>query len=157
MNTINGVGAPRSIFVPASRSSAATGDWVNFENCKGWRFIIDVGAVAAGGNVKFHKSAVAAGSSSAQIDFATYQKRTASSDTYTKTSANSSGSHSCITIGNSSDNKTFIVDVNAAELGSTYKFATVKVPAAFSAALTCVVAIPYGVRYQQDTEPTALS
>lgn len=157
MNTINGVGAPRSILVPASRNSAATGDWVNFEGVKGWRFIIDCGAVTAGGNVKLHKSAVAAGSSSAQIDFAHYYKRTASSDTYTKTSANSSGSHSCITIGNSSDSKTFIVDVAAAELGSTYKFGTVKVPAAFSAALTCVVAIPYGVRYQQDAEPTALS
>lgn len=157
MNTISSVGAPRSVFVPASRSSAAAGDWVSFENVKGWRFIIDVGAVTAGGNIKLHKSAVAGGSSSAQIDFASYQKRTASSDTYTKTSANSSGSHSCITLGNSSDNKTFVVDVNAAELGGSYKFATVKVPAGFSACLCSVVALPYGGRYQQDSEPTALA
>ena len=157
MNTISDVGAPRSILVPASRSSAAAGDWVSFENCAGWRFIIDLGAATAGGNVTLHKSAVATGASSAQIDFASYQKRTASSDTYTKTTANTASSHSCITIGNSSDNKTFIVDVKAAELGGSYKFATVKVPAAFSAALTCVVALPFGVRYQQDSEPTALS
>jgi len=146
-----------NVLSPASRNSAATGDWISMENYDKVTFIIQTGSVTAGGNVKVLEAINTSGSSSATLNFGTYWKRTAATDTYTKTSANSSTSADCITIGNSSDSKTWVVEVPAAMLSDSKKAVTVSVPVAFSAALTSVIAIAHKARYAQGAPPTALS
>lgn len=146
-----------SVLAPASRNSAASGDYIDMKLYDKVTFILDAGGVTAGGNVIVQEAKTAAGGSAATLDFGVYHKRTASTDTYTKTSANSASSHDCITIGNSSDNKTWIVEVKAAQLSPGFQFVNVKVPAAFSAALTCCIGIAHKARYAQSAPPTALT
>lgn len=143
--------------VPASRNSAASGDYVSMENYDKVTFIISIGAITAGGNVLIQQAKTAAGGSAATLNFDYYHKMTASTDTYTKTSANTASSADCITVGNSSDNKIFVVEVPASKLSSGFKFVNVKTPAAFSAGLSSVVAIAHKARYAQSAPPTALS
>lgn len=147
-----------SMLPPASRSSAASGDYVSMENYDKLTIIIDVGAVTAGGNIFIQQAKTAAGGSAAKmanIDY--FQKRTAATDTYTKTATTAASSADAIAIGNSSDSKTFVVEVKAAQLSAGYKFVNVLTPAAFSAALTCVIGIAHKARYAQAAPPTALS
>lgn len=147
-----------SMLAPLSRSSAASGDYVSLENYDKLTIILDVGAVTAGGNIFVQQAKTAAGGSAAKmanIDY--FHKRTASTDTYTKTATTAASSADAIVIGNSSDNKTFVVEVKAAQLSSGYKFVNLLVPAAFSAAVTCAIAIAHKARYAQAAPPTALS
>jgi hypothetical protein len=146
-----------SVLSPASRSSAASGDFINMKLYDKLTLILDVGGVTAGGNVFVQEAKTAAGGSKAKFDFDVYQKRTASTDTYTKTSANTASSHDCITIGNSSDNKTFVVEIDAKKLSPGFSFVNILVPAAFSAALTCCIGIAHKARYAQAAPPTALT
>lgn len=146
-----------SMLAPLSRSSAASGDYVNMKLYDKLTIIFDVGAAAAGGNVFLQEAKTAAGGSAAKLDFEVYHKRTANTDTYVKTSANTASSHDCITIGNSSDNKTFVVEVNAAKLTDGFSFVNVLVPAAFSAAVTCCIGIAHKARFAQAAPPTALT
>jgi hypothetical protein len=136
-----------NIFSPASRSSAATGDYVSLAKYDKVRFIIQTGAVTAGGNVIFKEAVNASGSSAATLNFSKYLKMTASTDTYTKTSADSSTSADCITIANADDNKVWQVQIDARELTEGFDFVTCTLPAAFSAALTNVVAVCYKPSY----------
>jgi hypothetical protein len=147
-----------SMLVPASRSSAASGDYVNMENYDKLTIIFDVGAVTAGGNVFIQQAKTAAGASAAKmanIDY--FHKRTASSDTYTRTATTAASSADAVVIGNSSDNKTFVVEVRASQLSSGFKFVNVLVPGAFSGALTCCIGIAHKARYAQSAPPTAIA
>ena len=147
-----------SMLVPLSRSSAASGDYVSMENYDKLTIIFDVGAVTAGGNVFIQQAKTAAGGSAAKLaNIETFHKRTASSDTYTETAVTAASSADAIAIGNSSDNKTFVVEVNAAQLSAGFKFVNVLVPAAFSAAVTCCIGILHKARYAQSAPPTALT
>lgn len=146
-----------NVFSPASRSSAASGDWVSMENYDKLTLIMQMGANTAGGNVVVKEAKTSAGGSAATLTIGHYHKMTASSDTYTKTTANTASSADCITVGNSDDNKIFVVEVRAAQLSSGFKFVTVGVPAAFSAQLCSVVGIAHKARYAQSAPPTALA
>lgn len=146
-----------NVLSPASRSSAASGDWVSMENYDKLTFIFSAGANTAGGNVTVKQAKTAAGGSAAVMSFGHYYKMTASSDTYTKTDANTASSAECITVGNSDDNKIFVVELNAAQLSAGYAFVTMAVPAAFSAQLCSVVGIAHRARYAQAAPPTALA
>lgn len=146
-----------NVITPAALSSATSGDYISMENYDKVTFIIQGGAITTGGNVIVQEAKTAAGGSGQTLNFGSYHKRTASTDTYTKTSADSSGSADCITVGNSDDNLTWIVEVNAAQLSDGYKFVNVKTPAAFSTAIMGVTGVAHKARYAQASPPTALS
>lgn len=144
------------VLPPASRSSAATGDWISMENYDKVSFIIQTGAVGTGGDIKILEATSASGSSSAQVDISNYYKRS-SADTYTKASADSVSSNGGITVADADDSTTWVVEVNGASLSATKPWVTVQMPGAFATALTSVVAIAHKARYASQAPPTALS
>jgi len=145
------------VFAPASRSSAATGDYINMRYYDRVEFIIQTGSVTAGGNVIFKEAKDVSGTSAATLNFDYFWEMTAASDTYTKTSADSSTSADCVTIGNSDDSKIFVVSIKGDILSDSFDCVTCTVPAGFSAANTAVTAIAYRSRYAQAAPPTALT
>ncbi len=147
-----------NIFSPASRSSAATGDYVSLENYNKCTFLMKIGANTAGGNIILKEAKDAAGTSAATLNFDYFYQRTASTDSWVKTADDTSTSASCITIGNSEDNIDRMVEVTGDMLTDGFKFVTVTVPAAFSACLCDVTAILTEPRYAgNDSMPTALA
>ena len=140
---------------PAIQGGGGHGTWINTKNYDKVTFIIQTGTVATGGNVFVKKNDAASDSSASTHQITSYYKRTASTDTYTKTNADTSSSNNCIAVTNV-NNLTYVVDVNAAELGENH-FVTVEHPAAFSSCNFSVTAIAHKARYQQAAPPTALT
>ena len=146
-----------SELVPGSYSSATSGDWISMKNYDKVTFILTCGTMTAGGNVIVQEAKNVSGSSAATLTFNHYYKMTASTDTYTKTSADSSGSADCITVANADDSKIFMVEVKADQLSDSFDCINMKVPAALSSASLGIVAIAHQSRYAEDSSPTALT
>lgn len=147
-----------NVLSPASRSSAATGDYVSLENYNKCTLLIKIGVNTAGGNIKVVEAKDASGTSAATLNFDYFYQRTASTDTWTKTADDTSTSASCITIGNSEDGMDRLVEITGDMLTDGFKFITVTTPAAFSAQLCDVTAILTEPRYAGlATMPSALS
>lgn len=142
---------------PQALSSAATAEWISMKNYDRVDFILNIGAVTTGGNVKVREAVNVSGSSAATLSFDTYWKCAATTDVFTKTSANSSSSADCITVGNSSDNKCWYVSIPAAKLSAGFDCVTITMPTAFAAAYTSCVAVCHKARYQSQAPPTALT
>lgn len=147
-----------NILSPASRSSAATGDYVSLENYNKCTILFNVGSVTAGGNVLIKEAKDASGTSATTLNFDYFYQRTASTDTWTKTADDTSTSASCITIGNSEDGMDRLVEITGDMLSPGFKFVTVTVPAAFSACLCSATAILTEPRYAgMNSMPSALT
>lgn len=147
-----------SILAPASRSSAATGDYISLENYNKASVLIQIGANTAGGNILIKEAKDASGTSAATLNFDYFYQRTASTDTWTKTADDTASSASCITIGNSEDGMDRLVEVTGDMLTDGFKFITVVTPAAFSACLCSAVAILTEPRYAGNhSMPSALA
>jgi hypothetical protein len=147
-----------NVLSPASRSSAATGDYVSMANYNKCTMLIKIGANTAGGNITLLEAKTAAGGSAATLNFDYFYQRTASTDTWTKTADDQASSASCITIGNSEDGMDRLVEITGDMLTDGFKFVTVATPAAFSAQLCDVTAILTEPRYAGNaTMPSALA
>ena len=142
---------------PQSLSSAATAEWISMKNYDRVDFILNVGAITTGGKVKVREAVNVSGSSAATLNFDHYWKCTATTDVFTKTSADSSSSANCITIGNSSDNKCWYVSIPAAKLSDGFDCVTITMPSAFASALTSCIAVCHKTRYKSSAPPTALT
>lgn len=142
--------------VPASRSSAASGDWICMKNYDRVTFIFETGALSTGGHVLIQEAKNASGGSVATLDAEYFYEKTASTDTYTKTSMNSSTSVAGITIASTDDSKIFMVEVKADMLSDSFDWVNIKTPAAFSTDICGCVAIAHQSRYAEDNSPTAL-
>lgn len=146
---------------PQSLSSTQTAEWINMRYYDKVSFIMNIGAITTGGTIQLKKAVNVSGSSSSSLTgWGHYYKSTATTDVFTKTSATSSGSVDSIVVGNSSDNKCWIVEVDGSILAgdtSGRDCISMPMPAAFASALTSVVAICHKARYQSDAPPTALT
>ena len=149
---------PISVIAPAAHGSAATGDWISMKNYDKVTFIIQTGSVTTGGNVIIKEAKNVSGSSAATLSFGTFWENTGvGTDTYTQTSADSSGSADCVAIANSDDNTVFVVEVRAEQLSDSFDCVTATIPAAFSTCNVGIMAIGHNARYQQNSPPTALT
>ena len=62
-----------------------------------------------------------------------------------------------MTIANSEDNMTWMIEVNDSLLSASFDFVTVTLPAALSSANIAVLGVATGLKYQQNAPPSILS
>jgi hypothetical protein len=156
---------------PKDKTGAAvTTEWISMRQAKWVNFIINTGAMTSTSNqaVTLYVADNASGTHNAAITgTATLTmphvwKRTVSTDTLVKTAVASS----TFNLAKSSDNKTFIIPVDTEKAGTftassvTYNAEYVRVSVATPGAHAClmsVMAILTGLRYAEDSPPSAIT
>lgn len=156
---------------PKDKTGAAvTTEWISMKNAKWVTFVINTGTMTSTSNqaVTLYVANDAAGTKNAAITGTAdltmpyVWKRTASTDTLVKTAVSSS----TFNLTKSSDNKTFIIPVNTAKAGTftassvVYNAEYIRINVATPGAHACLMnvqAILTGLRYQEDSPPTALT
>lgn len=164
---------PVSVMRPIDKTGAAfTTEWINMKNAQKATFMIDLGVLTSTSNqaVKLKVANNASGTKSATISSASaacpltldYYYKTSSGDTLAKHTVSSS----TFNITKSSDAKYIFIEVEAAKMGTfiassttyqaDYLALSVATPGAHAclASVTCFLS---GLRYQQDTPPTAIT
>ena len=153
--------------------AAATTEWVSMKNAAQCYFVIQTGAMTSTSNQAVtlyvaddasgtHNKAITSASAQVSLTMPYVWKRTASTDTLVKTTVASS----TFNLTKSSDNRTFIIPVDASKMGTfvassvTYNADYVRINVATPGAHAClmsVYAILVGLRYQEDSPPTAIT
>ena len=141
------------VVAPATLGSGGYGTWINTKNYDKITFVMETGTVTTGGNVLVRKNSSATSSGASNHTINHFYKRTASTDTYVKTSATSSGVNVVVT---SVNNLTYVVEVDTAALGANH-WVTLQHPSAFASCNFAATAIAHKARYQQESPPTALT
>ena len=158
-----------TVLHPVDRAtSVMTTEWINMKNATKATFILDAGAYTSASSMAC-TLAVNTQASSSSAHAVTVGASTTlgfdhyyinSGDTYTKTSVSSS----TFNITSAMANHTIIVEVLASEMGtltdtSEYDADYVRLSVAASGgnALTSCVCLLTGLRYQQDSPPTAIT
>ena len=150
--------------------AAITTEWINMKNAQRINFLIALGVMTSTDNqaVQLYVADDASGThnvalgTSADLKLEHNYSRAASGDTWAKNVVSSS----TFNLTKSSDGKTFLVEVDAAQMGKFTKSSVsydadyirlaIASPGAH-ACLTSVYAILTGLRYGQATPPTAIT
>ena len=156
MQNIIDTAMPRTILSPQTVSSVATGDYISLKNTDKVAFLIETGTVTVGSKINIKEAKNVAGSSAQNLAFDYYYENAgAGSDTFTKTSADSSGA--CVTVANGDDSRQFVIEINASELSDSFDCLTLHVASSTANMVCAAQAIPLGARYQQSAMPTMLT
>jgi len=158
-----------SVLHPIDRTGAAlTTEWISMKNAQKATFILDQGVLTSTSAfaVTLQVADDASGTHSATVgastDLGLDHYYTNSGDTYTKTTVSSS----TFNVANTTDNTIYIVEAEAAGMGTftstsvTYDADYVRISAATPGAHACLtscVCLLTGLRYQQDTPPSAIT
>lgn len=158
-----------SVLHPIDRTGAAlTTEWISMKNAEKATFILDIGALTSTSNfaVTLQVADDASGTHSktvgASTDLGFTHYFTNSGDTYAKTSVSSS----TFNVTSASDNKIYIIEAKAEDMGKftstsvSYDADYVRLSAATPgahAALTSCVCLLTGLRYQQNAPPSAIT
>ena len=160
---------------PKDKTGAAvTTEWISMKNAQWVNFIINTGVMTSTSNQAVtlyvaddasgtHNKAITSASAACNLTMPyVWKGTTVSADTLTKTAVSSS----TFNLTKSSDNKTFIIPVETAKAGTfiqssvTYDADYVRISIATPGAHACLMnvqAILTGLRYQEDSPPTALT
>jgi len=160
--------------VPKDYSSAAgTTEWIGMKHADKCHFIIETGTMTStsaqaitlyvANNASGTKNkAITSASAACTLSLPHYWVKTASTDTFVKTTVASS----TFNLTNTDDNKIFIIEVDARDMGTfiassvTYDadYVRVNIPTPGAhACLRSVIAILTGNRYQEDSPPSAIT
>jgi hypothetical protein len=158
-----------SVYHPKDRTGAAlTTEWISMKNATKATWILDFGTLTSTSNfaVTLAVANDASGTKSATIgastDLGLTHYYTNSGDTYSKTTVSSS----TFNVTKSSDSKIFIIEAKAEDMGQftstsvTYSADYVRLSAATPGAHACLtscVCLLTGLRYQQDSPPSAIT
>jgi len=145
-------------------SSAHAATYVAMNKFGHATFIVQMGATGAIGsskNISFTEAVNTSGSSSAALPVNSYWTNSAAlasasiaNDTYVKTAVGSSAATVALTA--STNNVTYVFEIEASELSSGKDCVGVAVAATSAAAICGVAAILTGARYKQASPPSAL-
>ena len=159
---------------PKDKTGAAhTTEWISTKNAHMAWFVINTGTLTSTSNQAVtlyvaddasgtHNKAITSASAACTLSFDHMYKRTASTDTFTKTTVASS----TFNITKSSDSCTFIIPVYLSGMGTfvstsvTYQADYLRLNVATPGAHACLqdsFCILTGLRYQEDVPPTAIT
>ena len=146
---------------PATKSSAAATDIFVMENYQKVTFIVGVGTVTTGGSISVRQmdsvGDTVLSESRLAVDFV-YENAGATSDTWTKRSADSISSYGGCTVGNSDDSRLFMFEVRASQLDSSNNCVALAFDSStWNTTLVSVIAIGHEARYPQEAMLTALT
>jgi len=160
--------------VPLDRTGAAlTTEWVSMKNARKCTFIYETGTLTSTSNQAVtlyvannasgtKNKAITSAGAAATLTLPHYYVKTASTDTYVKTTVSSSA----FNITKSSGSKVFVIEVDAARMGTfiassvTYNAEYVRVNVATPGVHGCLsscIAVLTGLRYQEDSPPSAIT
>ena len=148
-------------YPPSTLSSVAATDVMNMENYQKVTFIVGVGTVTTGGNISIRQMDAVGDTVSAEsrlgIDYY-WENAGATSDTWTKTSADSVSSYGGITVGATDDSRMYKFEVRASQFKSDNNCVALYFDSsAFNITLVQVLALGHEARYPQASMITALS
>lgn len=160
-----------NVLSPIDKTGGAlAAKWISAKNAQRLSFLFQTGVMTSTSNQAVtlyvaddasgtHNTAIGA---NADLTLDSYYSRAASTDTWTKTTVSSSA----FNLTKSSDGKAFLIEVDAAKLGNfvassvTYAADYVRLAIATPGAHACLMAaqcILTGLRYQEDSPPTAIT
>ena len=158
-----------SVLHPIDRTGAAlTTEWISMKNAQKATFILDNGALTSTSAfaVTLQVADDASGTHSATVgsstDLGLDHYYTNSGDTYSKTTVSSS----TFNVASTADNTLYIVEAETAGMGTftstsvSYNADYIRLSAATPGAHACLtscVCLLTGLRYQQDTPPSAIT
>lgn len=160
-----------NVLSPIDKTGAAmAAKWVSAKNAQKMSFLFQTGVMTSTSNqaVTLYVADDAAGTHNAAIGAAAdltldhYYSRAASTDTWTRTAVASS----TFNLTKSSDGKAFLLEVDTSKLGNfvassvTYAAKYVRLAVATPGAHACLMSaqcILTGLRYQEDSPPTAIT
>lgn len=140
-------------FVPVDIQGGKTGTYVSLKNYNKCAIIVQMGAVAATCNITVNKATAVAPTGATSFAFDEYYYDTANTGALTR----ATGAAGTIATGTTA-NCTWIIDVDAEDLGDTYDCLAVIIsdPAGSSAVIMSAVYVLYEPRYAQSTPPSAI-
>jgi len=157
----------------ASPGAALTTEWISMKNARKCTFIYETGTLTSTSNQAVtlyvannasgtKNKAITSAGAAATLTLPHYYVKTASTDTYVKTTVSSSA----FNITKSSGSKVFVIEVDAARMGTfiassvTYNAEYVRVNVATPGVHGCLsscIAVLTGLRYQEDSPPSAIT
>ena len=133
-------------------STGMDGDYVKFENYNHLTVIVQLGVTGAATTLTMEKDADGSGAGTAMAFNYRYED-TDSGDTLETVAAATSSGIACST----NDEVFYVVEMDAAECGSSYPFVRACLSDPSAATLASICYILSEPRYAQETPPTALS
>ena len=149
------------VYPPATKNSVAATDIISMENYQRVTFIVGVGTVTTGGSISVRQmdsvGDTVASESRLAVDYV-YENAGATSDTWTKRSADAISSYGGVTVGNSDDSRLFMFEVRASQLSSANNCVALYFePSTWNTTLVSVIAIGHESRFPQEAMITALA
>lgn len=140
---------------PATLTSVNTGRaYVDMKNYGKCTFVLTAGVVTAGTKALVKEAKDKSGASAQTLEIDHYYKSAANNDVFTKTNPASHSSEACIELANADDNKTLVVEVDAAKMTDGFTHLTLQTVNAATNATFGIVGIASKARFQSQAPPT---